>query len=103
MPTANASTPIRRSPETFERRTVCVVDRENAGHLEGQHIRSCVGCCRTHFTRSKALELVATGAVEWIGKGKNAIRWRDPRTWQKKMCGAWGGPTMQLVPGVGRR
>lgn len=85
----------------FERRSVCVVDGENAGGLEhGIHMQ-CVGCCRTHFTRSRATAMVDTGEAEWVGKGRNVLRYCSPMHWRKKVSagGGWVGPTMQMVRG----
>jgi len=97
----------------FEARKVCVLSESESRKFEGAGIGyKCSSGLHRHYTRSKADQLVASGEAEFVGVGKNILRYLQAKTWANvhRIMGSdmWsrktgtGGPGMasqQMIPG----
>jgi hypothetical protein len=65
----------------------------------------CSSGLHRHYTRSKADALVAMGEAEWVGIGKNILRYVQAKTWANvhrivsRVPGAPGEASQQMIPG----
>lgn len=94
---------LRDGTISRERKRICVLDRQSSDAFSYGYDEPCSGpqCRHRHQAREIVEQMVTSGVLRWLGKGKNVAGYVYGRTWKATPSGPEGGPkpirVMQLV------